>query len=237
MTKSFSCLTVSKRTGWEEIYADSINRQTVKADQTIIITEEFYKTALALTKDFPSRNEKTSIIDHAPKKTRLSNLNASLNKGLGLVTSDYVIFYQDFIELKEDCFEKLLALATPRTFVTTCTPNYDGSDDGRYTGVDVPRPCIPEEWEANVALAPMDFIRELGGFDERLDDGWSWDNALLARKAAMLGAKFILDESNRPKLYPHEMSSHNTLPKNGELVEKIMYNIRNGIEPLNCGCL
>ena len=44
----------------------------------------------------------------APTQTKLSNLNASLNAGLKLVDTDYVIFYQDFIELKENCFEKLL---------------------------------------------------------------------------------------------------------------------------------
>lgn len=173
----------------------------------------------------------------APLKTKLSTLNASLNEGLRHIDTDYVIFYQDFIELQEDCFEKLLELVDEKTFVTTCTPNYDGSDDGRYTGANQPRSCKPEEWESNVAIAPMRLIREVGGFWEELDWGWSWDNVDLAKRAAMLGAKFVIDESNRPKLYPHEMSSHKSLPLNAERCNKHIADIRAGKLPLNVNCL
>jgi len=223
---SFTILTVSKRTGWEEIAERSIHRQTIKPAEWIVVAEN---TTPHTSRYF--EGWKKTIIE-APPKTKASNLNASLNAGLRLIDTDYVIFYQDYIELKEDCFEKLLSLADEKTFVTTCTPNYDGSDDGRYTGADLPRPCRPEEWEANVALAPMALIRELGGFDETYDDGWSWDNVNLAQRAAMLGARFILDESNRPKLYPHEMSSHKTLPLNGERHSAIMKDIRGGVKPI-----
>lgn len=231
-TKAFSCLTVSKRdiTGWLELAVESVLRQTVQPKQWIIVHEDVVPAEVKDTYDWIT-------FVKAPVKIRLCNLEASTNAGLKLIDTDYVVFYQDFIELQEDCFEKLINLADEKTWVTTCTPNYDGTDDGRYTGADCPRPCRPEEWEINVGIAPMVGLRALGGFDERLDNGWAWGNALLARKAAMTGAKFIIDESNRPKLYPHEMGSHNTLPKNGELCERIMRRIRNGEEPLNCGHL
>ena len=222
--KTFSVLTVSKRTGWEKIAMKSIRRQTIQPKNWVIVTE-FDDV------EIPGPNG-TITVCASPSRTKLSNLNASLNEGLRHIDTDYIIFYQDFIDLPEDCFEKLLELATPKTFVTTCTPNYDGTDDGRYTGVDMPRPCRPEEWEANVSVSPMQFLRELGGFDEEYDWGWSWDNVNVAERAAMLGAKFILDESNRPKLYPHEMSSHETLPKNGERHAKTMQDIREGRKPL-----
>lgn len=220
--KTFSVLTVSKRTGWEKEAWDCLLRQTIWPDKWVIVTEEELRLA-------PS--ERTTVLK-APPKTKLSNLNASLNAGLKAIYTDYVIFYQDFIELQEDCFEKLLALATSKTFVTTCTPNYDGTDDGRYTGVDLPRPCLPAEWEANIAIAPMHMLKALGGFDEEYDWGWSWDNVNVAERAAMLGAKFICDESNRPTLYPHEMSSHETLPKNGERHTRTIQDIREGRKPL-----
>lgn len=212
---SFSILTVTKRTGWEEAAEKCVAAQTVPADKWVVIREG----------------------DNAPQKIRASNLNASLNAGLRLIESDFVIFYQDFIELEPDCFEKLLALADDKTWVTTCTPNYDGSDDSRYTGIDAPRGCRPEEWEANVAIAPMKMIRELGGFWEELDNGWSWDNVDLAVRAQMLGARFILDESNRPKLYPHEMTSHQTLPLNKDRYTQHIQAIRDGEMPLNVNCL
>lgn len=210
----------------------SMQRQTAKPSKWVVVLEYEPKWHLF---NIP-RGFETEVL-RAPEQTRLSNLNASLNEGLRHIDTDYVIFYQDYIDLPEDCFEKLLSLVDERTFVTTCTPNYDGSDDGRYTGTDMARSCRPEEWEANVSIAPMSVLRELGGFDERMDWGWSWDNVLLAQKAAMIGAKFVLDESNRPSLTPHEMSAHETLPKNGERCEQIMAAIKSGKEPLNCGCI
>lgn len=230
--KSFSVLTVSKRLGWEHDAETSLKLQTVQPQKWVVVTEDRYSIACLL----PWGNTGVGHI-YAPPKTRLSNLNASLNEGLRHIDTDYVIFYQDFIELEENCFEKLLGLADERTFVTTCTPNYDGSDDGRYTGANVPRPCRPDEWEANVAIAPMGIIRELGGFDEEYDWGWSWDNVNLAQRAAMLGAKFIIDESNRPKLYVHEMSSHTTLPLNAERHERTMKEIRQGTKPIQLNYL
>lgn len=217
--KTFSVLTVSKRTGWEKDALFCVVGQTVQPKEWIIVGEAETKKGYGTF--YP-----------APKKTKLSNLNASINEGLRHVTTDYVIFYQDFIELQEDCFEKLLALVDERTFVTTCTPNYDGSDDGRYTGCDSPRRCRPEEWETNVAIAPMKVLKALGGFNEELDWGWSWDNVEVAQRAAMLGCKFILDESNRPKLYPHEMTSHQTLPLNAQRCANIIRDIRNGTKPI-----
>jgi hypothetical protein len=189
----------------------------------VIVTESKLQFPTALS---------NQLIVSAPPKTKLSNLNASLNEGLRHIDTDYVIFYQDFIDLPDDCFEKLLSLANERTFVTTCTPNYDGSDDSRYTGVDTSRTCRPEEWETNVAIAPMALIRELGGFDEEYDWGWSWDNVNVAQRAAMLGAKFICDESNRPKLHPHEMSSHKMLPLNQQRHQTTMEAIRAGRRPI-----
>jgi hypothetical protein len=227
--KTFSVLTVSKRTGWELLASNSIDAQTEWAKEWIIVAEELPKTP----KDYLKTDGKimTRWVK-APPKLRLSNLNASLNAGLRKIDTDYVIFYQDFIKLPPDCFEKLLDLADERTLVTTCTPNYDGSDDGRYTGVDRPRSCRPEEWETNVAIAPMKVLYALGGFDEEYDNGWSWDNVNVAQRAAMLGCKFLLDESNRPQLLPHEQKDKETLPLNMERHRRTIRDIRSGQKPL-----
>lgn len=216
---SVDILTVSKRRGWEDGAVKSVAAQTVQPEQWVIVTE--------LWLEMP---EGVANVLQAPEKTRASNLNASLNEGLRNITADFVVFYQDFIDLQPDCIEKLLALADEKTFVTTCTPNYDGSDDGRYTGINKPRECKPEEWEANVSIAPMAMLRELGGFDERLDNGWSWDNVNIAQRAAMLGAKFVLDESNRPKLLPHELTSRESLGLNYERNETIIHRMIEGFE-------
>ncbi len=214
--KRFTVLTVSKRTGWKEAARRQIKKQTVQPEDWVIIQEGV----------------------NAPQQTRASNLNASLNAGLKLVKTPYVIFYQDFIRLEPDCFEKLLKLANPTTFVTTCTKNPKGKiEDPRYLGADCPRPCKPDEWEANVAIAPMKAVKELGGFDEEYDNGWSWDNVNLAERADILGYEFVLDESNRPQLLPHDPPHDGSIEPNGERHTKIMEAIRAGKRPIKCNYL
>ena len=225
--KTFSCLTVSKRTGWEDGAWKAMQAQTTLPKDWIVVHE----TPVRL----PHYSWIKSI--KAPDKTRASNLNASLNEGLRHIDTDYVIFYQDFIDLPRDCFEKLIDFSGESKFVTTATINADGSNDSRYIGADLPRPIRPEEWEANVAIAPMKIIRELGGFWEDLDNGWSWDNVHLAQRAAMLGCRFWVYESNRPRLLPHEQTSKLKLELNGQRCANNIAAIRAGKAPLKLNYL
>lgn len=220
--KEFTVLTVTKRSGWESIAQRSIQRQTVQPKEWIVVSEN------------PKELKGLYIpkVYQAPPTTNPCNLNQSLNFGLRKVKSPFVIFYQDFIDLQPDCFEKLMELAHKKLFVTTCTPKYDGSNDMRYLGLDCVRPCRPEEWESNVALAPMKALLELGGFDEELDKGWAWDNVSVALRAEMLGYKFALDETNRPKLLMHEQTSKLAMEPNGERLEQMMREVRAGDRPL-----
>lgn len=232
MRPTFTVLTVSRRTGWEAAAMRSLDDQTRPDFTWTVVQESGYEDCLS--------NSAWLLVPRvsAPTKNRRSNLNASLNAGLKRITTDYVIFYQDFIDLPPDCFEKLLALAKPSTFVTTATINPDGQHDARYTGLDCPRPCRPEEWEANVAIAPMAVIRELGGFDEEYDNGWSWDNVNLAERATMLGCKFVIDETNCPRLLPHDKPSAELLARlNGEFHAQRMREIRAGKRSLKLSYL
>lgn len=233
-----ACLTVTKRIGWGQGAAKSILSQTLLPSQWIIVTEGY---AGILKKEIDQAqfwNKCSTLITNAPPQIRLSNLNRSLNYGLrNYIHAKYVIFYQDFIDLPEDCFEKLVEIASQdeRTFVTTATINDDGTDDSRYTGQNIVRQCRPEEWEANVAIAPMKIIKQLGGFDEEYDNGWSWDNCNLAERAAMLGCRFLVDETNRPQLLYHPKVTD--MPTNGLRHQQNMTAIRAGKKPLKLNYL
>jgi len=221
---SVDVLTVSKRQGWEETAVACLNGQSKKPDNWIIVTE--------LPLQIP---DGVAEVYQAPPKKYHSNLNASLNEGLRHCTSDYVVLYQDFIELEYDTIEKLVAAAeSTGGFVTTATVNPDGKQDGRYLGLDTLHPCIPEEWEANVAVAPLKAFRELGGFEEELDRGWSWDNVHLALRAEMLGYKFYIDESIKPQLLFHvkEPDLDKTLELNDVRCHMDLANIRAGKKPV-----
>lgn len=225
-------VTVTKRTGWAKAAGDAILAQTYMPYKWIIATEG---DAAILDREIkPKRfGESCQILTtNVPEPIRLSNLNRSLNYALRNYCQkcDYVIFYQDLIDLPPDCFEKLIATASPDTFVTTATINDDGTDDDRYTGSNTIRPIRPEQWEANVSIAPMKIIKKLGGFDEEYDNGWSWDNVNLAERAAMLGCKFLIDETNRPRLLYH--AKETTMPTNGARHDLTMAAIRAKKKPL-----
>jgi hypothetical protein len=221
-----SILTVSKRLGWEQRAKGQIMRQSlVSAGMHTVEWVVVQEPNKQNRRQRSSSNLRVIWLD-APEKIRRSNLNASLNLGLANCTGDAVIFYQDFIDLPIRCFAKLVDLAGEKTFVTTLTRNADNSTEPRYLGVDLPRPCRPNEWEANVAIAPMGIIREVGGFIEEYDSGWAWDNVSLAERAAMHGCNFVLDESNRPQLLHHPKETD--IPINAFRHEEIMRDIRDG---------
>lgn len=219
-----SVLTVTKRAGWEKIAEESLLSQTYQDFEYIVVTEQ----PLTFTKLEPK-------IIQAPPKVRISGLNASNNAGLRECKGKYVVFYQDFIILPPDCLEKLVALATDNTFVTTLTKNPEGEeDDPRYLWIDGPRPCMAEEWEENVGLAPMKILKELGGYDEEYDNGWAWNNVNVSCRAEMLGCNFICDESNRPQLIYHkkEPDLNPNIPLNGDFHNKRMKDIAEGKHPI-----
>lgn len=206
-----------------------MNRQTAIPKEWIIVHEN--KAALKKEMAGVYVDGKVTVIQ-APKTGNPSNLNASTNIGLRSITTPYVIFYQDFIDLPKNCFRKLMDLANPYFFITTCTPNYDGTNDIRYTGSDDIHPCPPNHWEINVGMAPMAALRAIGGFEEALDQGWAYDNSLVAAKADMLGYSFIIDEMNRPKLLPHELTSKLELELNDKRCYRILQEIEQGVRPI-----
>jgi glycosyltransferase involved in cell wall biosynthesis len=219
-----SVLTVSKRTGWEHTAEQSLESQSFRDFEWVVVTEQAYShSCFAFAKHLK-----------APPKTRASNLNKSLNHGLKHCKGQYVLFYQDFITLQPDAIERLLENANDHTFITTATHN-GGKFDLRYTEANDVHQVPPQFWEANVALAPMKVIKELGGFDEEYDNGWSWDNCNLAERAELLGCDFLMDERVKPLLHDHEPSDVHNL--NGEFHEQRMRDIKAGLYPLRLAYL
>lgn len=212
-----SVLTVSKRTGWEQIALDSLARQTFRDFEYVVVSED--------PLEIPSIP--------APPKTRRSNLSASNNVGIKNCSGRYIVFYQDFIELPPDCLEKLVSLADRNTFVTTLTLNPPGKEDDPRARVGEPvKSCRPEEWEENVAIAPAAILRYLGGYDEEYDQGWAWNNNNIACRAAMVGCKFLIDPTNNPQLIPHEDEAKNIGVLNGDFHNQRMADIEQGKFPV-----
>ncbi len=222
-----SILTVTKRNGWFDLAVKSLKNQTYKDFEWIIV----YEPNVEVQSTDEIKNYKWVP---APPKKAHSNLSASNNEGLRNCTGDYVLFYQDFIELEPDTLEKLVANIDDETLITTATINPDGNKDQRYTGIDTLREIKPAEWEENVGMAPMKVLKELGGYDEGYDEGWAWNNVNVAERAELLGCTFLIDESINPRLEFHikEPDADKTLELNYLRHEMTMREIAIGKKPL-----
>jgi glycosyltransferase involved in cell wall biosynthesis len=219
-------LTVSKRTGWEELALQSLAAQTFRDFQWVVVTER-YETLDKLSD--------TAIVIQAPPKVQPSGLNAATNEGLRYCEGDTVVFYQDFIELQPTHLEALVAdVRQTNGLVSTACINHEGKMDGRYTGMDALYEVIYDYWEINLGAAPLKAMYDIGGFDERLDAGWSWDNVLVAAKASRLGYKTYLDEAIQPQLHfhPKETDVNPTIIPNGERCAEILRAIDRGDEEI-----
>jgi hypothetical protein len=228
MNKEVTIVTVTKRDGWWVRQLEQYKAQTIHP-KWVIVAEPYTKP-----RNLQDIDQWADVVK-APKKVRKSNLSRSDNEGLRHVETPYVIFWQDFIDLDSDTLEKLLKDAKETGgFVSTACIDPDGNYDARYLGTDMLRPCMPEEWETNVAIAPMEAIRKLGGFDEEYDQGWAWDNVNVAERAAMLGYEFFLDESINPRLlyHPKEPDLDSSLKPNGEFHAERMRQIRDREFPI-----
>jgi hypothetical protein len=60
------------------------------------------------------------------------------------------------------------------------------------------------QWEADYASCPAKFIREVGGWDEDYDSGWSYDNVDLAARMEKVGLKFRVDPINHAVAWDHD---------------------------------
>lgn len=60
------------------------------------------------------------------------------------------------------------------------------------------------QWEADAASCPSKFIREVGGWDEDYDSGWSYDNVDIACRMNEIGLKFRVDPTIEAVAWDHD---------------------------------
>lgn len=128
--------------------------------------------------------------------SRGHDLNAAYNKMLRRAQGTYVVSLQDWIYIEDDGIERFVQAldSTEKTFFTAPV----GFDvDGN--GFDNPDwdwrkhkdgEIAYNEWEIDWAAAPLEALKEIGGFDEELDKYWSSDNVNVAYRAKLAGYTF-----------------------------------------------
>lgn len=123
------------------------------------------------------------------------DLNAAMNRLLRRAKGETVVILQDYIRIPDDALERIADLhrMTEKTCFTYPVLKVDNWDDDNLRGDWRPHKndFIPYfQWETDFASAPLQAFKDVGGYDEDFDQGWSWDNVNIAHRMKMAGYSF-----------------------------------------------
>jgi glycosyltransferase involved in cell wall biosynthesis len=209
------------RPGGFDILKNTLDKQTERDFEVIIVdgwNGDRKDEVLDYLKDY-----KVTYLKGLPKKEKdVWTLNKDYNQGLEACSGELILFLQDYLWIPHDGFEKMLSAYAdnPTAFVTShghkaMYPNTAEQMNGKISIWDKPFISKPtgmseaegrdvkghgyEEvdysaWEMNFASAPKAIMDKIGGFEEDMDEYYSGDNVVVAAKAEMAGATFIMDK-------------------------------------------
>lgn len=144
------------------------------------------------------------------------DLNKAYNKMLQRAQGELIISLQDFIKVRPDYLQKWWNAyqENPDTFMTAPVGKVDNVD---YTGdirwdwrayrmnhIDYLRDCKWDCWEIDNGAAPLAALKDVGGFDEQLDQWWSSDNVSVGKRAHLLGYRFKCLFDNPGVAFDHD---------------------------------
>lgn len=138
------------------------------------------------------------------------DLNAAFNRMLRRAQGELVVFYQDFIKARPDYLQKFWDAyqKDKRVFYTAPVGkvnNLDFSGDVRWDWrAYADAKCDWRTWEIDSGSAPLTALKEIGGFDETLDDYWSSDNVNVGCRAELAGYTFKNLTMNPAVAYDHD---------------------------------
>lgn len=132
------------------------------------------------------------------------DLNAAFNRMLRRAKGELIVFCEDWNKMPIDYLQKFwdAYVAEPEVFWTAPVGKVDKLDDlsnirwdwrswtnkedeGKQM-IDARWDC----WEIDSGAAPLKALKEIGGFDEELDQHWSCDNVNVGCRADIAGYKF-----------------------------------------------
>jgi len=228
-----SVITITIRTGWWNIMADNLSKQTYKNFEWIIL-DDHEEDRSELAKKYAEK------YDLDIKYIRGDKVLGKYKRRYGLVrannkawkqANELIVWLQDFILIPENGIESLVdiyrhnptSLIAPVDVYYHCKkPNqknkedwWDGETDiitkKSWTNVRVKNQGIRYtdnafDFEMNYSATPKRIIEQLNGWWEFFDDGLGYDNTEIALRAIESGHKIIIDDTNIATcidLWPH----------------------------------
>lgn len=136
------------------------------------------------------------------------DLNHAYNRMLRRARGELVVFYQDYIRIPKDGLEKFWQRYSQnsRTFITAPVGKTLDWKSVRWDWRSHEAAQIDwMRWEIDWAASPLAALREIGGFDEWLDEHtWTFDNVNVGLRALLAGYNFAILRDNPAVAYDHD---------------------------------
>ena len=144
------------------------------------------------------------------------DLNASYNRLLRRSTGELIVSMQDYLKVRPDYLQRFWDAYQKQSDTFFTAPvgkvkdmNYNlpaqwdwrAYNDDKFVDM---MPCNWDCWEIDSGAAPRDALFKIGGFDEALDQWWSFDNVSVGKRAEMAGYKFNNLFSNPALAFDHD---------------------------------
>lgn len=154
------------------------------------------------------------------------DLNVAMNRMLTRARGEIIVSLQDWCKITPNALEKIddLHRMTEKTAFTYPVLKVDTFQDEHYRGDWRPNKndFIPYyQWETDFASAPRQMFFEIGGYDEDMDQGWSWDNVNVAHRAKMAGYAFRCYPFIQAIVWDHDKFEKHPFRGKNENVERI----------------
>jgi len=229
-----SVIYCTARQGGLDILKESMEQQTFKEFEVLVL-DELHRTS--------------GFIDITPPKKKdgmFWNLSASLNEGVRHAKGELIVLLQDYIKVPPDGLQKFWNrhLQEPKGLISGVGDQFDAktgvctfadprkqdvNNHGFYLGISL-------LWEANWGCFPRQAWVDVGGFDERYDSGWGYDNTDFAERCGIAGYHTFLDTDNEVYCISHiklfnEQGIRDKAPNNMKLYQKLSRDWYKGQEP------
>jgi len=160
------------------------------------------------------------------------DFNQAMNRMLRKAKGELIVSLQDYIEINPDGLKNFWEAyqKNKKTVFTAPVAKNRGTIewDWRIHKTD----CDWQQWEIDWGATPLSAIQEVGGFDERLDEYWGFDNVNLGLRLNMAGYKVLCLPENRAWAFDHDAHEEHPFRKliNPDFHNQRLDEIRRGLK-------
>ena len=116
-----------------------------------------------------------------------TDFNQAMNRMINRAKGEIIVSVQDFIGIQETALEEITKL-DPAFYTYPVGKIEKEGDTPRWDWrKEESRDVNFMEWEICFGSAPREWLKQIGGFDEVLDEAWGFDNVNAGLRASLAG--------------------------------------------------